>query len=229
VTVVATATNTLVAEMSAGVEPYRVAITPDGAFAYVTNIGGSVSIIATATNTVVASLPAAIVPLGLGITPDGALVYVADAFTNSVAVISNATHVVVASIPVGSQPRGVALTPRPPVLPLEVDIKPGSGLAPINATSNGRIPVALLSSAQLNVPADVDLTTLRFGHTGTEPSLAFCGGPIDVNGDGLPDIICHFRAADAGFQAGDTEGILTGRTRAGAALEGRDGIRIVRF
>lgn len=227
VTVVATATNSVVADVGVGVNPYRVAITPDGAFAYVTNIG-SVSVIATATHSVVATIPAGIVPLGVGITPDGAFVYVADAFSNAVAVISHATLTVVTSVAVGSAPRGVALTPAAAITPLAIDIKPGDGLNSINSMSHGTIPVALMSSAQIAVLADVDLTALTFGRTGSEPSLAFCAGSTDVNGDGLPDTVCHFRTRDAGFQPGDTEGILRGRMRAGAAFEGRDAVRSVR-
>ena len=35
--------------------------------------------------------------------------------------------------------------------------------------------------------------SLTFGHSGDEKSLAFCDpGGQDVNGDGLPDLVCHF-------------------------------------
>src|SRR2546427_770555 len=70
VSVIATATNTVVATIPLeslpqcspsffpGCVPIGVAITPDGAFAYVATEGAStVSVIATATNTVVATIP----------------------------------------------------------------------------------------------------------------------------------------------------------------------------
>ena len=55
VSVIDTATNTVVATVPVGSSLIGVAVTPDGAFVYVTNTGsGTVSVIATATNTVVA-------------------------------------------------------------------------------------------------------------------------------------------------------------------------------
>jgi YVTN family beta-propeller protein len=70
VSVIATATNTVVATIPMGVGPSRVAITPDGAFAYVVNglTANTVSVIATATNTVVATIPVGVGPSGVAIT-----------------------------------------------------------------------------------------------------------------------------------------------------------------
>jgi YVTN family beta-propeller protein len=114
VSVIATATNTVVATVPVGsISPWGVAITPDGAFAYVTNKGG-VSLISTATNTLVATVPVGStdsVPAGVAITPDGAFAYVAIPTDNSVSVIATAAKTVVASVPVGSTPMGVAITP----------------------------------------------------------------------------------------------------------------------
>lgn len=65
-----TATNTLVATVPVGSDPVGVAITPDGAFAYVTNIiSNNVSVINTVTNTVVATVAVGINPLGVAISP----------------------------------------------------------------------------------------------------------------------------------------------------------------
>src|SRR3989304_24158 len=75
VSVIDTATNTVVATVAVGTNPLGVAITPDGARAYVTNSGGganSVSVIDTATNTVVATVGVGSSPFGVAITPDGA-------------------------------------------------------------------------------------------------------------------------------------------------------------
>ena len=53
--VIATATNTVVTTIPVGTAPRGIAISPDGATAYVANTGSNtVSVIATATNTVVA-------------------------------------------------------------------------------------------------------------------------------------------------------------------------------
>ncbi len=56
--------------MTVGAGPRSVAITPDGAFAYVTNFNSNdVSVIATASNTVVATVPVGTLPTGVAITP----------------------------------------------------------------------------------------------------------------------------------------------------------------
>ena len=69
VSVIDTATNTVVATVTVGGGPFGVAITPDGVFAYVANFGsGTVSVIGTATNTVVATVPVGGGPFGVAIT-----------------------------------------------------------------------------------------------------------------------------------------------------------------
>ena len=60
VSVINTATNTVVATIPVGINPTGVAVTPDGTRAYVTNaFSDNVSVINTATNTVVATIPIA--------------------------------------------------------------------------------------------------------------------------------------------------------------------------
>jgi YVTN family beta-propeller protein len=114
VSVIDTATNTVVATVPVGLFPFKVAITPDGTRAYVTNYNSkTVSIMDTATNTVVATIPVGIEPVGVAITPDGTRAYVTDPNPFTVAVIDTATNTVVATIPVGLTPLGVAITPAP--------------------------------------------------------------------------------------------------------------------
>ncbi|NOZ29290.1 MAG: hypothetical protein GXP39_14735 [Chloroflexi bacterium] len=111
---------------------------------------------------------------------------------------------------------------------ISIDIKPGSFPNSINPKSRGKIPVAILSSPDFNAPDEVDRTSLTFGATGNEASLAFCkSSSKDINDDGLPDLLCHFYTQKAGFQPGDTEGILKGKTVAGIPFIGSDSVRIV--
>jgi YVTN family beta-propeller protein len=92
--------------------PQGVAITPDGARAYVTNVHpGTVSVIDTATNTVTATITVGDVPRGVAITPDGARAYVTNEHSDTVSVIDTATNTVTATITVGDFPFGVAITP----------------------------------------------------------------------------------------------------------------------
>ena len=100
--------------------------------------------------------------------------------------------------------------------------------ASLNPESRGTIPVAVLSAAGFDAPAVVDRSTLTFGRVGDETSLAFCNaGAEDVNGDGLLDLVCHFKAQVAAFEPGDTAGILEGSTLTGVPLKGSDSVRIV--
>ena len=114
-----------------------------------------------------------------------------------------------------------------PEVEVSIDIKPGGVPNNINPKSRGRIPVAVLSSPEFDAPAVVDHNALTFGRRGDETSLAFCTSPEDVNGDGLLDLVCHFETSAAGFQPGDTHGILKGRTLSGVPLKGSDSIRVV--
>jgi YVTN family beta-propeller protein len=108
---------------AAGTEPFGVAITPDGATAYVTNQsgpgstdGGSVSTIDIGGGAPGAQIGAVGAgPIGVAITPDGKRAYVASRNVSTVSVIDTATSSVIgAPIAVGdeeSRDRGVAITP----------------------------------------------------------------------------------------------------------------------
>ncbi len=112
--------------------------------------------------------------------------------------------------------------------PMPIDIQPGSPANRINLKKPGSVSVAILSSADFNAPDRVDRTSLTFGQTGDEASLVSCNKHTrDVNSDGLPDLICSFAAALTGFQSGDTEGILKGRTVLGTSFTGSDTVTIV--
>ncbi len=87
--------------------------------------------------------------------------------------------------------------------------------------------VALLSTLDFDAPAEINRDSLRFGRTGDELSLSHCGAEEDVNGDQLPDLVCHFFTQRTGFQVGDLEGILGDETVGGRAIEGSDSVRIV--
>ena len=94
-----------------GSSPQRLAVTPNGAFAYVTNFGSNdVSVISAASNMVVATVTVGLGPNDIAITPNGAFAYVANSVGNSVSVINTATDMVTATIPLAA-PRRVAITP----------------------------------------------------------------------------------------------------------------------
>jgi uncharacterized delta-60 repeat protein len=116
---------------------------------------------------------------------------------------------------------------EPTVMPVTIDIKPDEYPNAINPGSTGTTSVAILTTKVFNAPSRVDTTSLRFGRTGNESSLAFCSTPQDVNADGLPDVVCHFTTQKAAFQTGDTQGVLTGKTVTGTPIKGTDSVVIV--
>jgi uncharacterized delta-60 repeat protein len=110
---------------------------------------------------------------------------------------------------------------------VSVDIKPGEFPNPINPGSNGTTPVAILSTSNFDAPSQVNTSSLKFGRTGNETSLAFCSSPQEVNADGRLDVVCHFTTKKTGFQLGDSQGVLTGQTVAGTPIRGTDSVVIV--
>jgi YVTN family beta-propeller protein len=123
VSVIDTASNSVVATIPVGGFPDGVATTPDGIRAYVTNaFDSTVSVIDTASNKVIATIPVGSAPAGVAITPDGtrpiehddhrhqSLAYVANEADNTVSVIDTVSNTVVDTIPVRPEPNGVVIT-----------------------------------------------------------------------------------------------------------------------
>lgn len=109
---------------------------------------------------------------------------------------------------------------------ISIDIKPGNRqLTKINPKSKGVVPVAILSSDTFDA-LTVDQASLRFGGTGDENSLAHCQKDgKDVNGDGLPDLVCHFDNQMANFDESSVEGTVKGK-RAGKSFKGQGILKV---
>jgi len=97
-----------------GKEPFDVAVTPNGEYAYVTNQGSnSVSVISTATNTVTATVTVGNNPYCVAITPNGEYAYVTNAeISDTVSVINTTTNTVTENITGFSYPTAVAVLPN---------------------------------------------------------------------------------------------------------------------
>lgn len=117
---------------------------------------------------------------------------------------------------------------EPASIPVEVDIKPGDDLNPINPKSPGTIPVAILGSANFDV-ADINPYSLSFAGLGVRvlPNGRIQCSFEDVNGDGYVDIVCQFVNDRSTWFPGMTSAALTGNLWDGTAVEGSDQIRLV--
>jgi hypothetical protein len=116
------------------------------------------------------------------------------------------------------------------VVPVAINIKPGSFPNSINPRNNGVIPVAVLTTmaGEYGTPIDFDATTIdplsvRFGPR--DAVWTETGGAFEAHGrghiedsyeldemtrDGDMDMVLHFRTQETGIQAGDVEACVKG-------------------
>jgi 6-phosphogluconolactonase (cycloisomerase 2 family) len=175
-------------------------------------------------------------PLGMATSQDGTLLYVAGYFSG-VSVFGVAKDGTLRQMPGSPFSTGqsvaflspAAYPPKVCVLTVGIKIKPpASAPVPINPGAKGKIPVAILSTLTFNAVTDLNTGSLTFGHTGNEASLDFCDkGGEDVNGDGLADLVCHFKMPQAAFVSGDAKAFLKGETFTRRKFEGSEDIRTV--
>jgi len=109
--VISIATNAVTPGPSVGTGVEGVAVTPNGAYAYVANsMDNTITVINTTTNTVSGTVPVGTAPCG--VAANNAYVYVTNSGANTVSVISTTTNAVTATVNVGNAPYGVAITPN---------------------------------------------------------------------------------------------------------------------
>lgn len=90
------------------------------------------------------------------------------------------------------------------------------------------VTVAVLSDKSFNASLNVERSSLTFGRTGDEQSLAFCKPHgEDTDDDDRPDLICYFYLEKTGFEIGDNKAILRGMTLDGHLIRGASEVRIV--
>lgn len=116
----------------------------------------------------------------------------------------------------------------PTTMQIAILIKPGNNnIAPINPLSHGKIPVAILGGPGFDTK-DINVKSLTFGSSGGEASLSKCNSQrVDLNGDGRPDLLCHFNNQAAHFKVTDAEATLRGETNAGVQFEGTGFMKVV--
>ena len=155
VSVIDTPSNTVVATVNVGTQPYAVAVTPDGKQAYVANCGGDVFVIATSNNTVSSKVVVGGCPYDVAITPDGTRAYVVRDNANSVWAIDTSSNTVVAKVTVAGTPGAIAITPdgtRAYVVSVGalsgvsvIDISSNTVTATLSVGGNGATPVGVVA------------------------------------------------------------------------------------
>ena len=141
VSVIDTGSNTLVATVAVGDNPFGVGVNPAGTRAYVGNFSSSnVSVIDTASNAVLATIAVGTGPIGVAVNPAGTRAYVANRTSSSVSVIGTADNGVIATVlAVGSSPRGLAVNPAGTRVYVAGGLS--NDISIINTTSNSVIAV----------------------------------------------------------------------------------------
>ena len=110
VAVIDTASNTVTTTVTVGHDPFAVAVSSSGGFAYVTNrADDSLSVIDTSTDTVIRSLPVGDTPEG--IVAGNGILYIANDASNVVSVYREIDFQPLATVPVGASPLGLAVSP----------------------------------------------------------------------------------------------------------------------
>ena len=112
VSIIDTATNTVIGTIPVGANPLGVAITPDGKKVYVANrYSNNISVIDTGTNKVIASVKAGLGPSGVTVNQAGTKLYVTNCEDGTISVIDTNSDTIAATLPAGKWPMGVAVSP----------------------------------------------------------------------------------------------------------------------
>jgi Concanavalin A-like lectin/glucanases superfamily len=116
------------------------------------------------------------------------------------------------------------------VINVGIEIKPpASPPVPIDQSSSGVIPVAILSSPTFDAtqvdPATVSLAGAEVQMIGKSDKYS-CSAQ-DVNGDGLNDLVCQVSTAQFLIQSGQANAVLQAKTYSGQPIQGQEAITIV--
>ena len=129
-----------------------------------------------------------------------------------------------------AQVTSLTLVEEETAIEVTVDLKPGSDDNPVNLTSRGKTPVAILTTSDFDA-ADVDVDTVMLGDPDLVAVAPVKSSLTDVDGDGDLDLLLHFETSDLAATALDPDSTtvtLTGKTTGGLAISGSDSVKIVK-
>lgn len=112
------------------------------------------------------------------------------------------------------------------IIPVMIDIKPGSEENSIHLVSKGLLPVAILGEENVDV-RQIDISSIRLANT---PAALKKNGERaasfeDINDDSFLDLVLHFKISSLEIGDDDTNAFLNGRMIDGKSIEGSDAIR----
>src|SRR5882672_1823070 len=155
VSVVDSASNTVVATVTVGAMPWGVAVNPKAPREYVANAGdNSVTVIDTVSNTVVATIPnVGPMPTGIAVSADGTRVYVANA-DGTIAVIDAGPNTLLAPLVTSGALEGLAVAGSS----VYVTDAVSSGVLAVDTTTGIVTPIGLKSTV-FGIAADTSVTS----------------------------------------------------------------------
>lgn len=161
VSIIDTATKSVVATIRVAGSASGIALTPDGNYVYVTNYDAdSVSVIRTTSKAVTGNIPVGRSPNSVAITSDGTRAYVSNNMSNNVSVIDTRDQKVIATVQVGAKPTGA----------FGVAISPDGKRVYVTNAGSGDVSV-------INTADNAVVATIPLGNPGMEP-------PVVVSPDG---------------------------------------------
>lgn len=109
-------------------------------------------------------------------------------------------------------------------LAVAVDVEPGAPRNFVDPAAQGLVSVAILGSESFDV-SEVDRSTLSFG---PQAAAALAAHAIDIDRDGVPDLVASYSIPEVGLAYGDTQACVTGSTARGRTFEGCDAVTTLR-
>ena len=117
----------------------------------------------------------------------------------------------------------------PNAIHVDVDIKPGETPNVINPGSKGTIAVAIMSTPTFDV-TKVDWGTISFSGASVAQNKKgnWQVSMVDMNGDGLDDVIAHFQTKQLLLGPTDTQAVVDGQTADGRRFRSTDSVKILK-